>query len=110
MQLGGAGAQKGTGLGLAISRQFVQLMGGTIGVSSTQGKGSIFRIELPVEKATEADIRALHSAAQPGEVAGLAPGQPVYRILIAEDQRENQLLLTQLMTGHRHGGEDRGKR
>jgi CheY-like chemotaxis protein len=33
-----------------------------------------------------------------GEVAGLALGQPRYRIMIVEDQRENQLLLSRLMT------------
>ena len=32
-------------------------------------------------------------------MAGLASGSPAYRILIAEDQPENQLLLVKLMTG-----------
>jgi CheY-like chemotaxis protein len=32
-----------------------------------------------------------------GEVVGLAPGQPQYRVLIVEDQRDNQLLLSRLM-------------
>ncbi len=98
VQLGEAGTQKGTGLGLAISRQFVELMGGTIGVTSAPGKGSVFRVEVPVEAVTEAGITTLEEAAPASEVTGLAPGQQSYRILIAEDQRENQMLLDQLMT------------
>ncbi len=97
VQLGEAGTQKGTGLGLAISRQFVELMGGTIGVRSTPGKGSVFHFEVPVEMATEAGIAVPEQTAPAREVTGLAPGQPPCRILIAEDQRENQKLLSELM-------------
>lgn len=96
MQFVKGGSQKGTGLGLAISRRFIQMMGGVISVESTVGKGSLFRVELPVETANPADV--LRPEKQ-GEVAGLAPGQPSYRILIAEDQHENRLLLGRLMTG-----------
>lgn len=39
----------GTGLGLAICKQLVEQVNGTITVSSTIGKGSSFRIEIPIE-------------------------------------------------------------
>jgi two-component system NtrC family sensor kinase len=41
---------KGTGLGLAISYGIIQSHGGDIGVESKVGKGSTFRIKLPIEK------------------------------------------------------------
>jgi len=97
LQLDEGKEQKGTGLGLTITRQFVKLMKGEITLESTPGKGSLFRIELPFEAAAKSDILELEPTIH-REIIGLAPGQPHYRILIAEDQRENQLLLMQLMS------------
>ncbi len=39
--------QEGTGLGLALSRKFAELHGGTIGVKSKPGSGSLFIVTLP---------------------------------------------------------------
>ncbi|MDH2917034.1 MAG: PAS domain S-box protein, partial [Gallionella sp.] len=96
VQLSESAMQKGTGLGLTITRQYVKLMGGTIGVESTPGTGSIFRVELPADMVAASEVVKVESVIK-GEVVSLAPGQPEYRILIVEDQLENQLLLTQLM-------------
>jgi len=95
-QVGGKAMERGTGLGLAISSQFVELMGGSLHVESILGKGSVFRMELPVELAEETLIPQEQEQEADG-VIELEPGQDAYRVLIVEDQRENALLLQTLM-------------
>ena len=95
VRVGKAATQNGTGLGLSITRQFVQMMGGTVRVYSTPGKGSLFRIEVPVERAEAPEVVTTQRGREP--IIGLEPGQPEYRILIVEDQRENWLLLQRLL-------------
>jgi CheY-like chemotaxis protein len=79
---------------LAICKQYVELMGGQIGVTSQPAKGSVFYFEIPVS--------ILPSAEEPeqpkrGRILGLAEGQPRHRLLIVEDQPENRLLLRRLL-------------
>ncbi|MFH2075096.1 MAG: response regulator [Pseudomonadota bacterium] len=83
-----------TGLGLTICKQFVKLMGGTITVGGEHGKGSVFHFEVPVEVLPTAVIPA---EPRRDRIIGLTEGQPRYRILIAEDQPENRLLLYRLL-------------
>ncbi|HEY9607809.1 response regulator [Allocoleopsis sp.] len=85
---------EGTGLGLPITRQFVELMGGDIRVSSTLGKGSIFTFNIEVELAQELEIETTSTSPK---VIGLESGQPDYRILVVDDRMESRLLLVKLL-------------
>src|SRR5207253_2078072 len=91
----GQQAGTGTGLGLAISREFVRLMGGSVTVTSQVGKGSVFVVDLPLK---EGQAGAVRSNDKPRHVLALRPGQPVCRVLIADDVEDNRQLLAQLLT------------
>jgi len=85
---------RGSGLGLAIAKQNVELLGGSLDLVSTPGVGSTFRFTLPVR------IPAAGTARRPSSVSrviGMAPGQPRPRVVIAEDQPENRLLLRRML-------------
>ena len=93
-QVAKVGKQKGTGLGLAITRTFIELMGGNIAVESTPGRGSCFRVEIPVERTEEFEAKP---AAARERILGLEAGQPEYRILVVEDEPENWMVLERLL-------------
>lgn len=96
VQVGTMAEQHGTGLGLGIVKQYAELMGGHISVSSELGKGSMFRVTLPVARVAESALEISHEL-NVSHIIGLEPGQPVYRILIVEDQADSRLLLKRLL-------------
>ncbi|MEG4987475.1 PAS domain S-box protein [Microcoleus sp. BR0-C5] len=91
----GKDSQEGTGLGLAISRQFVQLMGGEITVSSEIGKGAVFEFDIQVHLVEASDIESKKTQRR---VVALEPNQPSYRLLIVDDKPLNRQLLVKLLS------------
>lgn len=78
----------GAGLGLAISRELAGLMDGTITVRSQEGRGSSFRLELPLRRTAPAPVQTEAPEASVETEVGAA-----VRILAAEDNPTNQRVL-----------------
>jgi len=87
----------GSGLGLAICRQLVALMDGRIEVDSRPGEGSEFRVILPLALASPPPQQAAKAEPAPAPLSG-AP----LRILIAEDNQVNQLVIKAMLAKMGH--------
>jgi PAS domain S-box-containing protein len=81
----------GTGLGLAISRQLAELMGGTVGVRSTQGRGSEFWFTACFKPSLAPARKEQALSAGPADVHALIVDDNA-RILLVEDNTINQMV------------------
>ena len=82
--------REGTGLGLAISQKMVELMGGTIQVTSRLGEGSAFILQLPFALGQQKTESGAGSLQEDADLSGR-------RILMADDNQINQKVMKQIL-------------
>ncbi|MGN7765191.1 PAS domain S-box protein [Paenibacillus sp. 22594] len=84
---------EGTGLGLAITKQLVELMGGTIALDTSVESGSsfVFTVVLREETGREAGTETGKEETEP------LSGEHPLRILVAEDNEINQIVLRKIL-------------
>lgn len=91
---GTSAGKQGTGLGLAICKRIVELHGGKISVESVLGKGSEFKVAVPMQIAEKLKPAPAQSAAiTPAELRGK-------KVLVADDTRLNLVLMSRLLEKH----------
>jgi len=86
-----AGRYGGSGLGLSISSQLAKLMGGTLSLESTPGKGSRFILTVPLEPLCDV------AAPAPAPASDRTTDFVGARILVAEDHDVNQELIRAML-------------
>jgi PAS domain S-box-containing protein len=93
----------GTGLGLSISKALVEMMGGELTAESEPGRGSLFRVSIPLARSRSlADYeqgRAQAQAAAPSLALACERASGV-RVLLAEDHPTNQKVIQMILAPH----------
>jgi CheY-like chemotaxis protein len=90
------GSIEGTGIGLAISKRLAELMHGTVGFTSTVGRGSQFWVELPIHKSVSPSTAPPAPSASKGSSLSGDAG-PRYLVVYIEDNPSSIALMIDLL-------------
>ena len=107
-RLPGAQGKEGVGLGLTITREIVTLLGGRIDVASTKGKGTTFRVCLPVKVVANQGVQpsntSQHLTISPSQHSNTSQHlntstsqHPTISVVIVDDDRLQGQLLNEML-------------
>ena len=103
----------GTGLGLPLARSLAELHAGKLEVDSAEGRGTTFRVTLPLRHAEDFELPVMVTTPQPaaGAAPPVAAGPQVATLLVVEDDPDLlEFMVRELCAGYtvipaRHGAE-----
>jgi two-component system, sensor histidine kinase len=81
----------GSGLGLGLARKVARAMGGELVVSSTVGRGSVFRFYVPIERVASIPMESMSKETETME------SETPLMILVAEDNPANQKVISVIL-------------
>jgi signal transduction histidine kinase/CheY-like chemotaxis protein len=88
---------KGTGLGLPLARKLAELLGGSVSVQSTPGRGSVFSAVVPLVYVGPAQVSAEPKRARPQASVSVASREPSGKILIIDDDQTARYVFRRLL-------------
>jgi CheY-like chemotaxis protein len=89
---------KGTGLGLPLARKLAELLGGSVNVQSTPGRGSVFSASIPLVYGGQTPVPGESQRLQRQAAVTATSEEPSHKVMIVDDDETARYVLKRLLT------------